>query len=318
MLSIILLILKILGITLLCILGFILLLIILVLFLPIKYKIIIDKPDDSFDNIKIKGQVTYFLRVIRATFLYPGENLFSLRVLFFRLFPKKEKKEKFRKTKNNRINETQTDKFNNDNHNESLREDEINKADINLEIETHHNESSIAEPISCNEQNNESEQIQKEKVNFKDKFNNIVNKCRSSYCSVREKINEIKSGAINITSTVDHYKTIVDSSTFKKSFALCKKQIIKIFKIIKPKTIKGNIYFGADSPDTTAEIFGMCSLIIPYLGKKLYIYPDLQNKTLTGHILVKGRVHIVSLLLIGIKIFFNKDLKKTLKMFKKE
>ena len=99
MLGIILAILKTIGIILLILLAVFLLLIILVLFVPIRYEASLYVPEKRFSNKEIDFldgicavfRFNWFLHFIRGEVAYPDKKDFTLKVLFFRILPKKEK-----------------------------------------------------------------------------------------------------------------------------------------------------------------------------------------------------------------------------------
>ena len=99
MLTVVLTILKIIGIILLIILGMIL----LVLFVPIRYSVDAEIPqkdlsdgiDEHFlDGIMCNVRITWLLHLIRAYVKYPAAPPFSVKVLFFTVFPRSRKKRK--------------------------------------------------------------------------------------------------------------------------------------------------------------------------------------------------------------------------------
>jgi len=99
MLTVVLTILKIIGIILLIILGMIL----LVLFVPIRYSVDAEIPqkdlsdgiDEHFqDGIMCNVRITWLLHLIRACVKYPAAKSFSVKILFFTIFPRRRQKQK--------------------------------------------------------------------------------------------------------------------------------------------------------------------------------------------------------------------------------
>ena len=96
MLTVVLTILKIIGIILLIILGMIL----LVLFVPIRYSVDAEIPqkdlsdgiDEHFsDGIMCNVRITWLLHLIRACVKYPAAKSFSVKILFFERSKNEEK-----------------------------------------------------------------------------------------------------------------------------------------------------------------------------------------------------------------------------------
>ena len=98
--SIILSILKIIGIILLCILGLLLLAVLLVLFVPIRYKVTADSNINDIDKeYHVTAKVSWFLCLVRGKYEYPSEEGFVLKVGPFTVYDGKEKQEKEKKSK---------------------------------------------------------------------------------------------------------------------------------------------------------------------------------------------------------------------------
>jgi len=111
---------------------------------------------------------------------------------------------------------------------------------------------------------------------------------------------------------------VINSAEFKKSFKLCKKKLVRIFRILKPKVIKGNAFFSSVDPENTAKVFGIYVLLRPLLGKRFSFSVDNDENKFYGHVVIKGHFCVFSLLIIGVMVFFNKNIRKLLKMLKKE
>ena len=85
MLAVVILILKILLIFILTLLGVVGLLLVLILFVPIKYKSCGLKEDESF---WIHAYVTYLYPLINVKIKYPDKKIVEIKILFFTIFTK--------------------------------------------------------------------------------------------------------------------------------------------------------------------------------------------------------------------------------------
>ena len=95
MLHIILLILKITGIILLCILGVILLAVCCMLFVPVRYRIEICREEgEDKPPLEVKAKITWLLNLANVLLCYPADVYVRVRLIVFTLFkiPETEKK----------------------------------------------------------------------------------------------------------------------------------------------------------------------------------------------------------------------------------
>ena len=107
MISIILSILKIIGIILLCILGLILTAIIVVLFVPVRYKIIADSDINEVNkDYHVTAKFSWLLCLVRGRYNYPSEDGLTIKVGPFTVYGA-EKKEKPPKKKKKKDKETE-------------------------------------------------------------------------------------------------------------------------------------------------------------------------------------------------------------------
>lgn len=103
MISILLTILKILGLLLLSVLGILLVLILLVLFVPVRYRIVLHRKETEKAPVAAKVSITWLLHMVSAVFSYPEEAYVKIKLFFITVFrsdqPSKEKIKKEKKQK---------------------------------------------------------------------------------------------------------------------------------------------------------------------------------------------------------------------------
>jgi hypothetical protein len=87
--------------------------------------------------------------------------------------------------------------------------------------------------------------------------------------------------------------------------------------MILPDRIRADILFGTGDPADTAEVLAAYSALYPMLYKKVSYEPDFDRKVLKGDIHVKGHITLFTILYCVLVCYFNKDVKKTIKRFKK-
>ena len=86
MLSVLLMILKVLGIIILILLGTILTFALLVLFVPVRYRIMVHRKTQEEIPISVKIKATWFWHVINAVFSYPEAAFLRVRLFCFTIF----------------------------------------------------------------------------------------------------------------------------------------------------------------------------------------------------------------------------------------
>ena len=135
---------------------------------------------------------------------------------------------------------------------------------------------------------------------------------------IYDKINKIRAKIKYIFANVKKYLNIIQSDEFKAAFSLCKDSLIRLFKMVKPRKVKVDGTVGMKSPDQTGYVCAAIGVISPFFKKQIHVIPDFDKFIIKGNVLIKGRIYLVVVLVIAIKAFFDKNIRKVIEMFRKE
>ena len=294
MISIILSILKIIGIVLLCILGLILTAIIVVLFVPVRYKIVADSDINEVNkDYHVTAKFSWLLCLVRGRYNYPSEDGLIVKVGPFTVYGA-EKKEKPPKKKKKKDKETEM----------SVKEDASTSDSSKEEI--------IEKEIEDN--STEKEDIYIGSVKRKTLKEKII----YTWQKICDKINKVFTKIKYILANIKKYIGIIQTIEFKEAFELCKGSLARLFRMIKPRKLKISGKVGMTSPDQTGYVCAAIGVISPFFKKQIHVIPDFDNFVIKGNVLIKGRIYIFVVLIVGIKVFFDKNIRKVVEMFKQE
>lgn len=298
MVSIILSILKIIGIILLCILGLFLAIVLIVLFVPIRYKVVANSNiNDTDKDYHAIAKFSWLLCLVRGKYEYPSEEGLIVKIGPFTVYggPEKDKTSK------------KKDKVKSDSQDASSNIEQNNQADkVSDEI----SENSQNIEITSGKDDNTSEKKAGRK-SIKDK----IFYTRKKIC---DKINKIRTKIKYIFANIRKYIDIIKTGEFTEAFALCKKSLIRLFRMIKPRKLKVRGSIGMKSPDQTGYVCAAIGVLSPYFKKHIQLTPDFENFVIEGDVLIKGRIYLFVVLIVGIKVFFDKNIRKVIEMFRKE
>ncbi|MBE5965231.1 MAG: DUF2953 domain-containing protein [Lachnospira sp.] len=297
MLEVILTILKVLGIIILSLLGIIISLLLLVLFVPIRYNI----KGEVNEGYMIKAKVTWLLHIV---YVGVGANkddgvLSVIRIFGIKIFPKKEKKKKGKKEKKKKTVTDETAPI----ADEMVVEETVEvaadtkEADITVKEEQPPQEDSGMEK----ESEPKSKKIKKEKKSIKEKLNDIKNK-----------FNRIKTKLTKLVSDASYWIEFINDEQTKSCIGFLFSQIKDLLKKLIPKKHSIYLRFGSGDPCSTGQITGYASVAKTVLSLNLDFVPDFENKVIESKFYFKGHLRVISLLIIAIKIYKNKDFRKVL------
>lgn len=322
MLHILLLILKIVGIIIAILIGCILLSLCLALFLPVHYRVELKRTEgEGCPPIEVKAKVTWLLHFINIRVLYPSDIYLRVRILFFTLFrvPEKNKREKKnknvksenRKKKKSGKDESDKDKSEGQEDNSKKTENLMKEQKAEENKEGVGNSESETKP---EEITGEEAQYTKEKVSLKSRINKILNLFKNIWYTIKGICDKIK----EIIENIEYYLEIIKSDTFKQVFLLCKDELVSILNYVKPRKFVADLIIGTDDPAATGQILSYYGILYPLIGNNVTVTGDFDRKRIEGSVFFKGRIKLFTFLKAVIRIYFSKDIRKLLKLFKKE
>lgn len=339
MLHILLLILKIIGILILCLLGALLLGIACMLFVPVRYRIeAVRKEGEGEPPVVLRVKVTWLLHFVNLVVRFDGSLFVRARIMLITLFrlPKKGKNVK----ESRRAAESGKKKEKAEKNRTQMPEGELVAAEDNRaqedvtqtlpcettpQTDTVQAQTTEATENRPDESTKESADTPAEKPSFMDKLRAVREILRGIFAkikglfeniqyTIRKFCDKIKSAS----DTIEYYREVIEGEPFQRSLALCKDELLRIFKSLKPQKFQAKLVVGMDDPATTGEILAIWGMLYPWIGGHVDVAGDFERKRLEGQALVKGRIRFFTFLRVAVKIYFNRDIRKLYKLLKKE
>lgn len=314
MISVLFTILKVTGIVLLCILGVFLLLVLLVLFVPVRYRVNAKREAGSEEIGSIKIKITWLLHSISAVFQYPKEENFRVKILGIPVFrsgtdadSKGSKLEDDEKTEDNAKAEQNIEP--------EAKENSETKESSEKKIETDKKSKADGKTEDGQSETIQEKDIQEEEEPSILKF---FRKLMTILKNIRYTIQRICDNIKHIVKEIRYYIEIVKSDRFERAWKLCRGEAFSLLRSIAPKKLEAYITVGTGDPASTAQILAIHGMLYPLLGNHIFIAPDFENPIIEGTFYMKGRITVWKALKTAIKIYFNKDLRKVIQLFKKE
>jgi len=315
MLHVILQILSIIGIVLLCILGLLLLLILLVLFVPIRYRI---KGEKNAEVTKAEAKATYLLHLVSVKFTYEKEMQLIARIFGIKVFDLAKKKVAEAEQDAKTAMEADSQQESGAGQEETIRQTEpVQEAKPIQGTETvpKSEPEQDAKAILENETVPETEDGQKQKRNLfskiKAKILAIIEKIKYTITSIYDKIK-------NIAETISYYKEVLDKKENRAMYKRVWERVLKILKSIRPRKLKADLLVGTGSPDTTGYVCAIYGMLIPVLGEHVNFVADFEETVFEGNVFAKGRITIFTLLVQGLKLLFDKQIRIFINQLKRE
>lgn len=310
---VILLILKVLGITLLILLGIVLLLVLLLLLAPFHYTI----DAEYYGDVKAVGRIQWLCFVLDLKGVY-GNNkfLYYLKSFGFMISTNDEEDKHYRAISDE---EAESDKSF-----DKAKSSEAEKVPVKVvedEFETYEQEQ---------EQKTKSEPQKKSifmriyegiesglewvvtiPMRVHDKISELMARILDFFANLAENMNKVIKKRDMILQKITGVRSLLEKPYTKKVLKDGKVLLKKMWKHVRPRKLHGNIHFGLEDPATTGQLLGVVGMLYPVYRNHFVIAPDFEQQIFEGKIYAKGRVQIGRMTFLALRFMLTRDFFKT-------
>ena len=151
-----------------------------------------------------------------------------------------------------------------------------------------------------------------------DKIKQIVEKIKSLFENIQYTIRKICDKIKSTLDNIEYYREVFESEPFQQSWQLCYGELKSVFKSLKPDKFEADFIVGMDDPATTGQILAIYGILYPLVGQNIQVVGDFERTHVEGYLYMCGRIRAFTFLKVAIRIYFNKDIRKLMKLLKKE
>ena len=341
--SILLTILKIIGIILLVLLAVAIIFLVLLLFVPFYYKV-----QGSFSEGKPAGnaELRYLFPLLRVSFSYESDKKTGvIRLLGIKLFdffsPTKQKKAK--KNKNGSKKKQKEKKKTGS----RQKTNEITESDVQDQHrqKTPENDRSAERPEQINPETaiadstkNKVQEITDAKADTIDtdamdtatadtpdsqEKPSLWQKIQLWICKIKEwakKLQRTISGLYHktislrqkwesIKAVLSYYAETLKKEETKSALRLAKNTLKKLWKSVGPRKGRLRVRFGTGDPGSCGEICAFLGMVYPFIGNYVMIEPEMEQAVFDCDVWLCGHVTVFALLKAGWVVLFNPEIK---------
>lgn len=295
--TVVLLILKIIGIILAALLGTVVLGILLVLCCPFRYRIwgsYHEKPDISI-------RVAWLMCIFQFRMDITDTQQMYLRILGFRKNLSREEEETNESEESSGLEE------------ESETTNTVENAFDKKRIETNRSDAATVEENSGEEEFRNKEDP---KDSIETKSTDLSRKTPEKKISISQKVKrlweKIKRALFNIKETAVKIKKLYMDPRNKLAFTKLKQSVAKFFRVLHPKKFQLKLKFSTGSPDTTGQLLGVIAMFPIGYRNGWNIVPDFTADAFyaDAEFDVRGRVLGISLIKLACSIILDKNCKR--------
>lgn len=301
------LVLKIIGFILLGLLAFFVLLLLAVLFVPIRYRVVAQYEEKAIARIT----AGWFLHLIGVRLVISDQEkscklkLFGIPLIDF-FSPRKDRRKKRRSRRHQ---------------DKQLAKQSVHQDKQPAKQSVHQDEQPVEQSVHQDKQNSlqikeEQQQIgsEKEKASgfdtdqASDEKASFFTKVRIYINRIFDKIKEIRKKETNLKEKYNKWLVVLKRDRTKEALEKCKNTLCKVLKAVLPRKWKLFVHYGMEDPALTADILGYYWMLFAVLSGHIDCQPDFENKVFECNLHAKGHIRMITMVIAGWKFLFDPDL----------
>lgn len=321
MLQILLLILKIIGIIIAVILGILVLLVSVVLSAPIRYQGE-GGSDGTVEGIYGRIKVTWVLRLVSFLAVYENQTLqWRFRVAWKRISQENEMEEK--------VDADETDQES------RLEEKKKTAAKVEEAVEKSEKVSEKVKEQPQVQKTMEEERKESKKAVEENKtrvirpkegnaeggraapeegpsvFQKISGRIRRLFKKIKYTFEKLCGRMKTLSEKKNKIRGFVTDEVHRSAFRKVKREGLRLLCHIRPGRAEGRVHYGFEDPYRTGQVLAGAALIYPWTGGSILVEPDFEQSVLEGEIRIRGRIRLIHIALMALRLFWSKDVRVT-------
>ncbi|MBN2221232.1 MAG: DUF2953 domain-containing protein [Vallitaleaceae bacterium] len=259
--------------------AFLLFAVLAILFIPLRY----DSEGEFYDEMSFCFRLSWFLKSVRFSIRKQGEKKEqTVKVFFFQIYPKKDKKKRMHITSAK----------------EETKEETEPKRELELPVET--------------EEKKEEKTIRKPKVEEKAKKTTKTKVKKEKEATDKKEESKFQ----NVLEKMKKFYSFLEETENAKVLSFLISYIKKLIKAILPRKAKGRMIIGLEDPALTGYMAACTSWVYLYSKGKVHIIPDFQQKIMNGTYKIKGKVYLYKLIYYIIRVILDHRVKRLISLAK--
>ena len=121
-----------------------------------------------------------------------------------------------------------------------------------------------------------------------------------------------------ICGNIEKWKAFLENERVRAALGLALEKGKRLWKHIFPTKMEGWILFGFEDPSVTGQILAVAGMTCPIHKNRIELRPVFDKKIFETDVKLRGRIRLVVILKEGLELYFDKNVKYMIKAWKKE
>lgn len=145
------------------------------------------------------------------------------------------------------------------------------------------------------------------------KIKGFFHKLKQTFMNIRSKVSQLLQLLRKLLDKKNLVTLFFQDEVNRAGIKLAIGHLISVLRHCGPQRIEGYVRFGTGNPEQTGKLLGIIAIFYGKYGLDVSIEPDFEEKVFEAEGMVKGRIRIFHLLIIGIKVIRDKNIKSLIK-----
>ena len=314
-------ILKIAGLVLLGIVGFLLVLFLLVLLVPIRYRL----QADFYGLLKGQAGISWFCHCLSAGIQYEEKLVLWIRVLGIRVFRLEKHLGKAEETETKNEEEQKTAREDKRQEEKpATRENPVENL-ASSTIKTEEKEILADKKTENRTKDSDVTWSEKEKRTFRRKKKRRKKKGKKIrgfsflliYDKLKKKLLHLWKRFLELKEKKERLIAFINDPVNRRTYHLLKRQLKRLGRHLLPRKISGQVCFGFEDPAKTGQVLTYISPFYAWYAKGLEVKPVFGESVMEGEIKLRGRIRIGTVIVLAVRMLFDKNFRALMKKLMK-
>ena len=324
-------ILKIIGCCLAFLVCVLLLFLFLFLFVPLRYRLegyfYPGDTEPQENRYFLHVSFSWFFHLIRGGISLPGESLFTIRVAFWTLLPRKDRQLRTGRRRG-RKEEKQTADQKDAERMMAVEDSDPKETDAEAFAGDHAEREEAEQREGKEERRTDAMEESLEEENSDDSLkHNLYERIRFfSVFGARvweflkkpyQVLKRIQYTIYSMYVRISMVKALLESDAFASAFRLALRKMGVVIRSLLPKSGKAELTIGLDNPADTASVLALYGILSPFLPRGVKVFANFEEPILTGDFRLHGRITCFCILRCGLALWMEGNVRRVVRRFQK-
>lgn len=324
-------ILKIIGCCLAFLVCILLLFLFLFLFVPLRYRLeghfYPGDTEPQENRYFLHVSFSWFFHLIRGGISLPSEGSFTIRVAFWTLLPRKDRKLRTGRRRG-RKEEKQTADQKDAERMMAVEDSDPKETDAEAFAGDHAEREEAEQREGKEERRTDAMEESLEEENSDDSLKHNLNE-RIRFFSVfgarvweflkkpYQVLKRIQYTIYSMYVRISMVKALLESDAFASAFRLALRKMGVVIRSLLPKSGKAELTIGLDNPADTASVLALYGILSPFLPRGVKVFANFEEPILTGDFRLHGRITCFCILRCGLALWMDGNVRRVVRRFQK-